>query len=1321
MKIKTKFIVTFILISLIPIAIIAVISMYNVQKALKDTIETNFGNLAKEKAATISYIINDRIDGAELIAEMPALKDLVRKANQVYTGRSEAEIQNSITKIDNEWLELKGNTEIAKEILNNDLSKVLREYQDRKSRKYGEIFLTDIRGSTIAMTKILTDYYQADEAWWGFGYNNGRGNSYVDDRGIDLSVGSITTGILVPIYDKGVVIGILKINYKIEEILDVLSSFRLGETGYASLVRSNNINNTYTSISPSGREIAETEKDLIISGNKSYAAGIHKGQKTIIGYSPIEIEIFRRVVNLDDKMGIKGERMESTKWHLFINVEQSEMYTPIHDLRNAIIIMVLIILSFVVVAALFVSKSISAPIHTLHKGTEIIGKGDMNHKIEVYTKDEIGNLAQSFNEMTTNLRAVKLSLEKQNWLASSKGKLDDKIRGAQSIANFCDKTLEFLATIIEAQVGVLYIVDDDDPSKFAFFAGFACKREEVESEVLKTGEYILGQAAKEREILFLKDIPEEYTVPSVASAVVRIRPRNLVAVPILFEDKVIGLIELATVHTFKDIHIEFLGQISRELGIAINSTIANNKLKVLLETSEIQSKELMSQQEELRVANAELEENTANLEIQKGEISKKNREIVEKAQDLAMSSRYKSEFLANMSHELRTPLNSILLLSNFLFENKDGNLKADEVEIAENILLSGKDLLNLIDDILDLAKIESGKTELSVENIALQDLAYYVERNFKSQAEEKGLELKTRVSGDVPDVARMDKRRVEQVVKNFVSNALKFTKKGNITFSIDRPQKHIRLYESGLDIRNSLAISVTDTGIGIPKEYRKKIFEAFQQADGTTSREYGGTGLGLSISVELARLMGGEIQVQSEEGKGCTFTLYLPERIVEKKRLKTEVESLSRQKDERTEHGLEKPKDVLKERLPVTRYLDDDRETIKPGDRSLLIIEDDLVFAKLLMKLGKEKGFKCMIAVDGEKGLELTLEYKPSAIILDIVLPGINGWMALDRLKENPHTRHIPVQIFSSEENKHVAIKSGEVGFYTKPVSKEQLDESFKHMEHIISTKLKKLLVVEDDEIARKAISKLLGNGDISISTASTGEEALTLIEIEHFDCMVLDLGLSGMSGFNLLEKIKDNKSLSMIPVIIYSGKELSKEEELNLKKYTESVIIKGAKSPERLVDEASLFLHRVEANLPEEKQKMIRFARSDDALFKDKKILMVDDDMRNVFALNKLLSNKGFKVLIGSNGKEGLEKLKQNPDIDIVLMDIMMPDMDGYEAMRQIRKDEKFKDLPIIALTAKAMKEDRALCIEAGASDYLTKPVEINKLTSLLRVWLYC
>jgi CheY-like chemotaxis protein/signal transduction histidine kinase/CHASE3 domain sensor protein len=726
--------------------------------------------------------------------------------------------------------------------------------------------------------------------------------------------------------------------------------------------------------------------------------------------------------------------------------------------------------------------------------------------------------------------------------------------------------------------------------------------------------------------------------------------------------------------------------------------IQQEELRQLNEELEQQAQDLKQQQEELQMTNEELEEQTQSLEERNKEVEASKNDIEQKTKQLEISSKYKSEFLANMSHELRTPLNSLLILSKDLSENRKKNLDDVQVESAEIIYKSGHDLLVLINEVLDLSKIEAGKMSINVEKIALKIFTDNLLRDFNHQAEQKGLKLVCKLALSLPEFIYTDSQRLNQILKNLISNAIKFTEKGSVTISIDP------------NTETTLNISVTDTGIGISQDKQTAIFEAFQQAEGGTSRKYGGTGLGLSISRELAKLLEAEIKLSSKLNQGSTFSLIIPLEI------HPEQEPVSTISVKPVLYTPRSENEVNYLNYPTIK---DDRDSISTNDKVVLIIEDDRNFAAILLKQANKKGFKCLSAASGEDGLLLASKYKPQAIILDMGLPGIKGKQVLHELKVDPSVRHIPVHIISANDRSLEPIREGAVEYLMKPISKEGLEEAFNRIENFVNRKIKNLLIIEDNENSRKAMKILIGNGDVKCLEAATGKEALELYEQNHIDCIILDIGLPDISGFDLIHQLEDIKDHNMPPIIIYTGKELTKEENNLLHKYAESIIIKGIKSEERLLDETALFLHRTISNLPKSKQMIINSLHDKEAIFHSKKILLVDDDMRNVFALSKILQERGMEVIKSENGKNALGMLDKHADIDLVLMDIMMPEMDGYEAMKRIRSQIKFRNLPIIALTAKAMKDDKQKCIDAGANDYITKPIDVERLLSLMRVWL--
>jgi signal transduction histidine kinase/DNA-binding response OmpR family regulator/methyl-accepting chemotaxis protein len=1006
---------------------------------------------------------------------------------------------------------------------------------------------------------------------------------------------------------------------------------------------------------------------------------------------------------------------------------------------------------------------------------EKISRGDYSVKIQKRSDED--RLSDALNRMTHSLREAVEQNEKQNWLKSGQTELNNRMRGELDIPELSQNIINFLTRYQDAQLGLLYVATK--PGILKLESSYALGKEKTWVKKFKFGEGIVGQAAEERQIIEITDIPPDFLKVNLGFG--EIQPLNVMVMPFTYEDQVIGVIEIVSIYKITGIQKEFLLQSRENIGIALNSAKSRQQMKELLEKTQEQAERLQAQQEELRqsneelegqtkaliasetnlqaqqeelrVINEELEERTRMLEKQKNDIEQKNiellnarNEIEKKARDLEEVSKYKSEFLANMSHELRTPLNSILILSQLMANNRDKNLTEKQVEFARTIHSSGADLLNLINEILDLSKIEAGMMELRIEPMGIDDFASTIQRAFQPVALNKNLEFNIEVQAEgLPEEIYTDSQRVQQVVKNLLSNSFKFTNQGSVTMKIYRPGPEEKLEQSGLSQENAVAIAVSDTGIGIPPDKQAAIFEAFRQEDGTTSRKYGGTGLGLSISKELAALLGGEIQLKSQKGKGSTFTMYLAEKLeppakktpttLTRRKKDVKIDTQKRENPQEKKDEMIKAADIIKvepsQKIQEPGVLEpraansgdeirDDRRETKPGDKSLLIIEDDPNFAGVLLNLAQSRGFKGIIAEDGEAGLHFADFYKPSAIILDIRLPGMDGWQVMERLKSNPATRHIPVHFMSAMENQYDAMSMGAIGYLSKPVSTEALEVAFKRIENVISKPVKKLLVVESREAQKNSIIELMGSGDVVTVTAATGEEALGLLKTNPFDAMILNPVLTDMRGVELLEQMDNNENISQLPIIIYSENEPDPREMEKLRTYARRIIIQDPQSMDRLFAETSLFLHRVESQLPEVQQKILHRMLEKEDVLKGKKVLIVDDDMRNVFALTSILEEKGVNAVVGKNGKEGLEKLFANPGIDLVLMDIMMPVMDGYEAMKMIREDKRFEKLPIIALTAKAMKGDRHKCVAAGASDYLAKPVAPEKLLSLLRVWLY-
>ncbi|WP_414573674.1 response regulator [Nostoc sp. CCY 9925] len=1018
--------------------------------------------------------------------------------------------------------------------------------------------------------------------------------------------------------------------------------------------------------------------------------------------------------------------------------------------------------AILVLIGIILTRHISLPLKRVSDLVERVADGDLSVNLPDSDRhDEIGVLKRTFNQMIVNLRYTTQKNDEQNWLKSNLAEFTQMLQGQRNLESVSRTILSNLAPLVGASAGVFYLMDSiNDEPVLKLLGSYAYKQRKNLANQFRFGEGLVGQCALEKQRILLTGVPSDYI--RISSGLGEAPPLNIIVLPILFEGQVNAVIELASFAPFNDLHLTFLEQLTEILGVFLNNIASQLQTQELLAESVALTEELQSQQEELQQSNQlleeqahelqesqflvkqsneelqqlneELEEKAELLEIQNQEVARKNREIEQsrqsleqKAEQLALSSKYKSEFLANMSHELRTPLNSLLILARLLSDNSLNNLTEKQVEYSRTIYSAGTDLLELINDILDLAKIESGTMSLDIEQIAFADLRTSVEQTFRQVAENQKLSFAIELDDKLPPAISTDSKRLQQVLKNLLANAFKFTEQGGVKLQISM------VTETAPAERPMIAFAVSDTGIGIPAEKQRIIFEAFQQADGTTSRRYGGTGLGLSISRELAQLLGGGIELISQPDQGSTFTLYLP---LKGKQQKAQVDfEVKGEKAKNIATTLAPPisKVVTVESrstsgeissapkmVATINEIPDDRLTIESGDRVLLIIEDDDKFARILLDMARQQGFKGIVALQSKQGLALAQQFEPNAIMLDIHMPEMDGWTVLDRLKHNPVTRHIPVHILSVDERQQRGLKLGAITYLQKPVSPEALNEVLTEIKSFIERQVKNLLIVEDDPRQAQSIIELIGNGDVHSTAVGTGAEALQILRSQHFDCMVLDLGLPDMTGFALIEQIKLEPRLTKLPIIVYTGKELSRQEETQLRGLAETIIIKNVRSPERLLDETALFLHRVQANLPAPKRQILEQLHQTDPVLANRKILIVDDDLRNIFAITSFLESYHMQVEFAENGRDGIEKLQANPDINIVLMDIMMPEMDGYETTRAIRQQPQFRSLPIIALTAKAMPGDREKCIDAGASDYITKPVDTEQLLSLLRVWLY-
>jgi HAMP domain-containing protein/CheY-like chemotaxis protein/signal transduction histidine kinase len=965
------------------------------------------------------------------------------------------------------------------------------------------------------------------------------------------------------------------------------------------------------------------------------------------------------------------------------------------------------------------ADNLTNQVRAIAEVTTAVTKGDLTRSIQVEASGEVAELKDYINTMIDNLRLTTDRNNEQDWLKTNLARFTGMLQGQRDLTTVGRMLLSELAPLVNAQQGVMYQMASEESSEMVLLSAFADAGDNGHRHELRVGEGLVGQCAAEKRRMLITDLPAS-AIP-IRSGLFQAVPRNIIVLPILFEDRVKAVIELASLGAFTASHLSFLEQLTASIGIVLNSIEATMQTEGLLKQSQQLAAELQAQQTELQQTNEQLAQKAQQLAEQNVEVERKNQEIEqarraveEKAKELALTSKYKSEFLANMSHELRTPLNSILVLGQQLTDNPDGNLTPKQVEFARTIHGAGTDLLNLISDILDLSKIESGTVSVEAEEVFFASLLEMIARPFRHEAEHRRLAFEIDTDPALMRSIITDSKRLQQVLKNLLSNAFKFTEHGSVRLSVSVAtsgwsEGHPVLARAG----SVITFEVTDTGIGIPGEKQRIIFEAFQQADAGTSRKYGGTGLGLAISRELANLLGGEIQLRSVPGVGSTFTLFLPQTYVGPS---TGVNISDRRALQPASTQLTTTNVV--ERAP--EQVPDDRENLQPEDPILLIVEDDPHYARVLCDLARDKGFKVLVASRGSEALDLVREFHPSAVSLDVFLPDMLGWTVLNHLKQDPATRHIPVQILTMDEDRQHGLSRGAFSFVTKPTTREGLNAAFSRIKEYSTPRLKRLLVVEDNPAEQFSIRELLGHQDIQVSVVATGAEALAAITEEPFDCMVLDLRLPDMTGFDVLERMRDTPSLNDLPVVVFTGKDLSSEEDARLHTLARSVVVKGVESPERLLDETALFLHRVVSDLPPEKQIMLdRLHRSDDALI-GKKVLVVDDDVRNIFALSSVLERRGMVVLTAGTGREAIGTLESTPGIAIVLMDIMMPEMDGYETMQVMRQNPDFRRLPIVALTAKAMKGDREKCLEAGASEYLAKPVNTEQLLSTLRMWLH-
>jgi HAMP domain-containing protein/CheY-like chemotaxis protein/signal transduction histidine kinase len=968
------------------------------------------------------------------------------------------------------------------------------------------------------------------------------------------------------------------------------------------------------------------------------------------------------------------------------------------------------------------AANLTTQVRAIAEVATAVTKGDLTRSIQVEARGEVAELKDNINTMIDNLRLTTDRNTEQDWLKTNLAKFTNMLQGQRDLTTVGRLLLSELTPLVNAHQGVIYQVSSEEKQNtLSLLSAYADDGANGHPQALRLGEGLIGQCALDKRRMLITDLPES-AVP-ISSALFKVPPRNNIVLPVLFENQVKAVIELASMQEFTALQTMFLEQLTTSIGIVLNSIEATMQTEGLLKQSQQLAGELQAQQKELQQTNEQLEQKAQQLAERNVEVERKNQEIEqarraleEKATELALTSKYKSEFLANMSHELRTPLNSILILGQQLTDNPEGNLSPKQVEFARTIHGAGTDLLNLISDILDLSKIESGTVTVDAEEVLFSNLVDMVARPFRHEAETRQLSFEVHVDPNLGRSITTDTKRLQQVLKNLLSNAFKFTAQGGVRLNVavalggwsgDHP---VLGQAPGV-----VAFEVTDTGIGIPQEKQKIIFEAFQQADASTSRKYGGTGLGLAISRELASLLGGEIHLRSSPGTGSTFTLYLPIKYVGPSAAShAAAAAVAASAGTAPAIGLHLPPERAVEPIP------DDRLDIQAGDAILLIVEDDPHYARILIDLARDKGFKALLAMRGDDALNLAKQYQPAAVSLDVFLPDMLGWNVLSQLKQNPLTRHIPVQIVSLDEDRQHGLARGAFAFVNKPTTREGIDEALSRIKEFAEPRRKRLLVVEDSQVEQMSIRELLGHDDIEIVNAGTGNEALSALQENPCDCVVLDLRLPDMSGFEVLERMRADSRLADIPVVVFTGRELSAEEDAQLHTMARSIVVKGVESPERLLNETALFLHRVITDLPLEKQHMLERLNSSDEDLIGQTVLLVDDDPRNIFALSSALERRGMKVLTATTGAEAITLIEETPALAIVLMDIMMPEMDGYQTVEKIRQNQAYRRLPIIALTAKAMKGDREKCLQAGASDYLAKPVNTEQLLSALRMWLH-
>ncbi|MDU9050227.1 MAG: response regulator [Candidatus Electrothrix sp. Rat3] len=1351
---------TFLLLALCPLSIVSYISYQNATESLRhETTEALRAAMEYKRDLIEKYFTEINID-INIQAELSSNSNMLKRLSAALkkSGLLLPEFINTA-----DW-----------ESINTEDGKSLRAYQD--AHAYLDIYLIDIMGNILYTASeqhvgdnILPEEYGLRRLTSVYQTALETGKSALSDYSLQTSdQEKISFFLARSLNDEetGEKIGVLvfELPYKqLDEYMQV--HFGLGESGETYLVGTDLLIRSRLRFSDES-VILQTGIETALLHNWMEEHEKWHRMNTLLPRSPLSALCSTKETIYANYQGIPVLGMYSSleflnkwgiHWVLVAEVNAKEAFASAAALKYIVITLLVSTAGIVLLLSWIITARLVSPLRQLTRWSEQVADGDLS-LLDISTpSNEIGQLNRSFRQTVISLQQAAEENKRYNWLQTGQLELDDQLRGDQSLGELSKRIINYLATYLEAGIGALYIYDKE---VLHLQAGYACTVKKNFPDEFALGEGIAGQAALEKKTIIMRKVPDDYFW--VRSGLGKRKPDTLIVVPFVYNESVKAVLELGAFTDFTELQISFLENVGEKLAVAINGAQARNQLQDALVMTTEQTNILQSQQDELRASNEELEEQTQRLRASEEELQvnqdelvatneqleEKNRslnrqketieqankelkssrrEIERKAEEVARASKYKSEFLANMSHELRTPLNSLLLLAQTLEQNRKGNLTEDDVESITIIRKSGQDLLSLINDILDLSKIEAGRMSLIRDDIAMAEVLAELKRTFLHLAEEKGLALHFTLAEDVPEVIRSDRTRLDQILKNLLSNALKFTEHGAITVSVSLcidPSTFPDII--GQDI---IALSVQDSGVGIPQDKQKIIFEAFQQADGGTARKYGGTGLGLSISRELAELLGGEIRMESKEGEGATFILYLPVLMPEQEKRREQDKYLKRYSGRYSARAAlpiqsiseEIARGQDKDKKPQA-YIADDRENLQENDRTVLVVEDDACFAELLVRECHEKGLKCLVSPSGEDGLELAEEYVPAAIILDLKLPGISGWEVLETLKNQLETRHIPVHIISAAEVDEAAARNKGVVALQKPVSQEQLEIAFVNIRETSRQRIRKLLVADPDAEQRTSAIALIDHNDVESEEAGSGQEVLERLKQHRYDCLVMGLDFPDMSGLALLQQLKGElkaDKAALPPVIIYTDRKLSREETGELRQYAVSIIIKGLMSQERLLDEESLFLHRMISRLPEKKQRMIRNLHEDDAIFQEKRILLVDDDMRNVFALAKVLRDRGMITVKAEDGIRALEMLEQE-EFDLVLMDIMMPVMDGYETITKIREQPQYDDLPIIALTAKAMQDDRRRCLAVGANDYLAKPMDTERLLALLRLWLY-